>query len=513
MKKKYILVFLFLINILQAQTLSLDTSFGTGGYHKYQSAELTSAIMLPDGQFITASFSSGSIVVKKISQNGIPDAAFGTKYHNIGSDITLKSEAPKRIILHNNKIIIVGRVNATPTHSVYELFISRINLDGTLDTTFGNNGFTTFSVGNNSKAIDAVVDSNGSTYVQATQNSSNFLVRITADGALDTTYANNGILSISPFICNKMFRQNDGKILLTGYKINSASLWESYIERRLSNGDIDLSFGTNGIIIFPHTTSTSIKNCHYDYSNNSITILHQTNDSYTPTRLFLSKIQISDGSLISGFGSNGITTNYLYTDARDISIAGFAVLPDSKMIVAGNMSDFFGTNGTIVAQLFIARFNADGTKDTSFAPYGYKMFPATPPNTSVRADLINNLFITDNGSAVLAYSGSSATHGSSAYLAKFSGAYFLSLDSTASPLDSHHTLYPNPADQYFSITTGKNHVKSFTYTIIDLQGRIIVSGSSGFNQKISLKNISSGNYLVQINTEEGSRHCFKLLKR
>jgi uncharacterized delta-60 repeat protein len=512
MKKNYLLVFLFLFSCLQAQTLSLDPTFGINGYHKYHSAELTSVAMLPDGQFITATFSSSSITIKKIDQTGNADAVFGTKYHNIGTNATLKSEAVKKIILHNNKMIIIGRVNATPNHSAYELFISRINLDGTLDTTFGTNGFTTFSVGDDSRAIDAVIDPNGNTYFHATQNSTNFIAKISANGILDMMYGTNGILSINPFTCSKMYLQNDGKILLAGYKNDAVTaLRESYLERRLQNGNPDLSFGSNGIVIIPSTAPTTIRNFHYDDVNNSITILHQTSSSTSDTRLFLSKIQISDGTLISSFGNNGITSQYLYADASDIFITGFTVLPNSKMIAVGNMSDFFGTNGTIVAQLFVARFNADGTKDTGLSAYGYKMFPATPPNTSVRADNLNNIFITNSGSLVVAYSGSSATHGSSAYLARFTGA-FLGVESAMPQVSNQMILYPNPANQSFSVQNIKNNDDRFDYKVYDVSGKIITKGTALYNQSINVQHLRTGSYIVQISNEDGRKHSLKLLK-
>lgn len=514
MKKIYFLLLLFLLSNAYAQTFAIDQTFGNGGYTKYQSSASTSVVMLPDGQFITATTSSTSIQVKKISQNGIIDTNFGTKYVDMDPNSTIKTEAVKKIILHNNKITLVGRVNATPTHSAYELFVARINLDGTMDTSFGTNGFTTFTVGSNSTAVDAVIDPNGVLYFHATQNSSNFIARINSNGTLDSSFGTNGILQISVFSCYKMELQNDGKILLAGFRTNtSTNTRESYLERRLQNGALDNSFGNSGVVIIPNTTGTIAKNFSYDYLNNSITILHQTSDSTLYARLFLSKIRISDGSLISGFGNNGVTSNYLYTNASDIMIDKFIVLPNSKMIAVGNMSNFFGSNGTFIAQLFVARFNADGSVDNSFSNYGYQMFVTTPPNTSVRADYLNNIFITNDGSLVIAYSGYSATHGYSSYLIKLNNAYLNAESASAKNNDQQLIIYPNPATHFISVQNKKHDNDIFDYQIIDLSGKTVQKGQSAFNSKINVQDLISGSYIIQLNNEKAGKNSLKLIKK
>ncbi|KQT22550.1 hypothetical protein ASG22_14935 [Chryseobacterium sp. Leaf405] len=514
MKKIYFLILLFLFAISYAQTFAIDQTFGSGGYTKYQSSASTSVVMLPDGQFITATTSSNAVQIKKINQNGIIDTGFGTKYVDMDPNSTVKTEAVKKIILHNNKITLVGRVNATPNHSAYELFVARINLDGTMDTTFGTNGFTTFTVGSNSTAVDAVIDSNGFLYFHVTQNSSNFIAKINSNGAMDNSFGTNGILPISSFSCYKVEVQNDGKIMLAGFKTNTTSnTRESYLERRLPDGTLDAGFGNNGIVIIPNTTGTIAKNFSYDYANNSITILHQTSDSSLYTRLFLSKIRISDGSLISGFGNNGVTSNYLYTNASDIMIDKFIVLPNSKMIAVGNMSNFFGSNGTFIAQLFVARFNADGNVDNSFANYGYQMFLTTPPNTSVRADYLNNIFITNDGSLVIAYSGNSATHGYSSYLIKLNNAY-LSVKSASAKSDNQRLiLYPNPASQFISVQNKKHENNNFEYDIIDLSGKMIRKGESKFNSQINVQDLMLGNYIIQIRHEKEDKQSLQFIKK
>lgn len=110
------------------------------------------------------------------------DAAFGTKIVDVDSYSSInESESVKKMVLHNNKIIIIGRANANPTYSLYNMFIVRVNLDGTLDTTFGTNGFTKISLGQNGTVDDIVVDDTGNSYVLG-YNMGNFIVKFNANG-------------------------------------------------------------------------------------------------------------------------------------------------------------------------------------------------------------------------------------------------------------------------------------------------------------------------------------------
>lgn len=508
MKKYYFLLLLAVSYFTTAQTFSLDPSFGESGYRKINSTTLSDAIMLPDGQFMTAYNSSSSINIKRINQNGTVDAAFGTKIIDVDSYSSIdESESVKKMVLHNNKIIIIGRANANPTYSLYNMFIVRINLDGTLDTTFGTNGFTKISLGQNGTAEDIVVDDAGNSYVLG-YNMGNFMVKFNANGIKDNSFGTNGSLALGSFDPRKLYRQNDGKFLLVGSKKNtSTNINESYIERRLADGSYDTAFGNNGSIIIPSNMNTVISNFEYDYSNNSILLLHSASDGYDS--VFLSKIQISDGAFVTGFSNGGRTPNYSFTNAPRLYISQIKVLPDSKILVIGNVSNFWTAN--INTQLFSMRFNGNGTIDYSTSSNGYQIFNTTPPSTSVRADYIQRMFVLDEGSFVLSYSGGSATHGYSSYLTKFTGAFLGVKDTAVDRGQSSLILYPNPVGNTFTIQNKNKGNEPFQYSIFDVSGRTVQNGSSAFNTETNIQELPKGNYIIQTEAK-GERLSLKFIK-
>ena len=94
----------------------------------------------------------------------------------------------------DGKIVVAGNASG-------EIALFRLNSDGTLDTTFGNDGLVTVSVSPGSDTADALaVESDGSILVgaaigNASGGSSAGLVHFNSDGSLDIGFGSGGVLS------------------------------------------------------------------------------------------------------------------------------------------------------------------------------------------------------------------------------------------------------------------------------------------------------------------------------
>jgi uncharacterized delta-60 repeat protein len=128
---------------------------------------------------------------------------------------------------------IVATVQARIGGVIYKHAVERLNEDGTPDAGFGSNGLATqsFAAGGDyarAVAIDAggrIMTTGCSRTNSAT--SDDFLVtRRNADGSLDTSFANNGTLAVDFFgtadggECIAI--QTDGKILAAGSALNGS---------------------------------------------------------------------------------------------------------------------------------------------------------------------------------------------------------------------------------------------------------------------------------------------------
>ena len=129
---------------------------------------------------------------------------------------------------------------------------------GTLDPTFGNSGTVTTSFANGSAGVGSFEQSNGDIvavaqvdFVQGAGTGIG-LVRYTSTGALDNTFGTNGItnsvfagFTVDPF---GFAVQKSGDILIAGEAISSVGRIEFGLARYTSNGILDATFGSGGLV-------------------------------------------------------------------------------------------------------------------------------------------------------------------------------------------------------------------------------------------------------------------------
>ena len=73
-------------------------------------------------------------------------------------------------------------------------------------------------------------------------------------------------------------------------------------------------------------------------------------------------------------------------------------------------------------------------------------------------------------------------------------------------------IYPNPSNNFVTIHSKQNLTDNFEFKIVDLTGRIVKSGNSKFNEQINIENLTSGNYIIQIQTDSNDNFTQKLIK-
>ncbi|MFZ5953502.1 MAG: hypothetical protein ACOYT8_00200 [Candidatus Dependentiae bacterium] len=154
-------------------------------------------------------------------------------------------------------------------------------------------------------------------------------------------------------IINGIVLQSDNKIVATGFNNNQLRT-----VRYTSNGSLDSSFGTNGVV---DTTVGSIAvsyGCALQ-SDGSIIIAGQAIISGVP-QIVLARYTIA-GVLDVTFGTGGIVT----TPVDDGCVASAIVVqPDNKIVIAGTVAR---NNGT---EIILARYSSLGVLDITFGSGG-----------------------------------------------------------------------------------------------------------------------------------------------
>ena len=233
---------------------SLDTSFDDDGIVTTaigNSSDYGFAVAIQsDGKIVVAGSSSNAIVVRYQTDGSLDNTFDGDGIVII--DINNASEALSIALQSDGKIVVAGYYNDIYT----DMVVVRLNEDGSLDQSFDGDGIVTQDInGLNDKAYSVAIQSDDKIVVAglsyAGLDMDYALVRYNADGTLDDTFHNDGIVTtnIGSFdeSARAMVLQDDGKILVTGIGIIGTSSYVVVV-RYNSNGTLDLSFDADGIV-------------------------------------------------------------------------------------------------------------------------------------------------------------------------------------------------------------------------------------------------------------------------
>lgn len=357
----------------------LDTSFGTNGFNLTTPGTndwaTGMAIQLDDkivaGGNATMAGASGFCLVR-YNSNGSIDTTFGTNGFNTNTTGT-NAGITGVAVQPDGKIVVGGTSDDVSGNTGFAF--ARYNPDGSLDTTFGTAGFVTGNYGTSipSTYINALIlQPDGKILACGSIDDTFFMGRYNPDGSLDPTFGTNGYTTVTPGTSDVLYRmrlQSDGKIVAGGYSSNVAGNTAFAIIRYNSNGSLDTAFGTNGFNTTTLNTGDSIYALGIQ-QDGKIVVGGYTGPISGSSDSFALARYNSNGSLDTSFGSGGFNK---VTPGTDDGIAGIVIRPDGKIIAGGWAGVSSGTAFAVVG------YNLDGSLDTSFGKDGFNL--DTPGNS------------------------------------------------------------------------------------------------------------------------------------
>jgi uncharacterized delta-60 repeat protein len=199
-----------------------------------------------DGMIVVAGYSDGDFVVLRYDDDGSLDPTFGTSgvaRTNIGSSDAAKALAIQPL---DQKIIVVGEYW---NGSENVLAAVRYNSDGTLDTTFDTDGIATANiVGVSDESANSVaIQTDGKIVLGGHSHTATrfALVRLNANGSVDTSFGENGF-AITAYqnssIGEAVAIQSGGRIVLGGTTYDGMDN-KAAVVRYMPDGSLDSAFG------------------------------------------------------------------------------------------------------------------------------------------------------------------------------------------------------------------------------------------------------------------------------
>lgn len=343
---------------------TLDATFGTGGtiMHDVQGAmrqdRVNAVAIQGDGKIVVAGehggASSDDFVVMRFKADGSVDSSFGTSGVAL-SDFSSNEddEAHEIIVQPDGKILVVG----TADFFSPSVAMVRFDANGQLDATFGTSGKVEVnSTGGEDMASCAALQSDGKIIVGGqswgTGNWDFALSRYNADGTIDSSFGTNG-WSIHTLGSNddnvfELAIQPDGKIVAAGFLWNGTS-HDFTMMRFNADGSPDNSFGTSGQATTPIGAA-----CEFVYAMRlqADGRIVSTGSTWASSYNDVAVVKYNaDGTLDNTFGGNGIVTTDV--DAEENATYALAIQADGKVVVGG-LTD----NGT-ESDYLLVRYNND----------------------------------------------------------------------------------------------------------------------------------------------------------
>ncbi len=297
------------------------------------------------------------------------DSTFGTSGKvevNLGTDAS--SRGNSLILLPDGKFLVAGSL--TPSGGTQVGVIVRLTSSGSIDTIFGPNGDGTFTAdfGTFSEINGLARQSDGKLVAiggNGPFSASMRVIRLTADGALDTTFAGDGIAEVSKALATvpeAVVIQSDGKIVVAA-SLGSGNTGLT-VFRLLNDGTLDTDFDSDGFASATVTGTDKAQGLAIQ-SDGKIIVVGTTNaDANFFTDPNVKDFAIarfnSDGTLDNSFDSDGMRV--IDIETRDDDALTVLIQPaDNKIVIAG-YAYMTGSRSDCA----VIRLNTDGSSDTSF---------------------------------------------------------------------------------------------------------------------------------------------------
>jgi uncharacterized delta-60 repeat protein len=362
--------------IMAASPGSLDPSFGTAGRVTTNLVNLdttTDVAVQPDGKIIVSgrvdnTAPGADFGLTRYNANGTLDTTFSGD-GKVTTDFGGQSDTPVAIaIQHDGKIVAVGSSQAAGSPSI--VAAARYLPNGTLDTTFDGDGrFTLDLPGGVADSLQAVaIQADGKIVGSGGTTNGDLIVRLNLNGSLDTTFDTDGIVTTDLGGTNDLLHnvaiQADGKIIVSGTAGSSPNT-AFMIGRYLTTGAPDLTFDTDGFAV----TDIGPGN---DFAR-GLTI--QPDGKYvlggTATIAGATDIALvrytTSGSLDTTFDGDGrVTTDFGGGETGEDVV----MQSDGKLVVAARSANNFAA----------VRYNLNGSIDTGFGNNGKVLTEMGPGN-------------------------------------------------------------------------------------------------------------------------------------
>ncbi len=387
----------------------------------------------------------------------------------------------------SGRILFAGDVELA--NGNHDFAVTRLNSNGTLDTTFGGTGKVTIpfdlTANGNDRARGIAIDGTGrivlAGFVQVSPGNYDFgVVRLNTDGSLDTTFSGDGKQTVAFNIVSGGEDKASGvavnsrnEIILGGYaEMTSSGDFDFAAARLLPNGSLDPAFSGDGkqTIGFQRggdnddrawaLTLDGLKPVLAGYNNDGSGDYDfgavRLTDAGIPDNTF-----DGDGKRITGFGLAGAFNDKAQAVAVDSS---------GRILLAG-----FAQAGNTDYDMAIVRYNNDGSLDNTFNGNGRRHIAFNRGGDNI--DIVTGIAF--DGSKIVLGGYSQDNHNANDF--DFAAVRLNqngNLDQTFAPNGSEDGSFQGGGAQFIGFGIGGSFSDRARGVLVDPQGRVVLGGEA-----------------------------------
>jgi uncharacterized delta-60 repeat protein len=338
---------------------------------------------------------SGGVFEWDDPTGGALDPTFGSGGQVINSFVNHYDAAQTVTTQSDGKIVIAGNTSGTKQTGAGWL-VARYNTDGSVDTSFDNGGYNVIGFSGAAQAVALQPQTSAPSKIllagtnQTSNGNGNFaLARLNANGTLDTTFGSKGKVTMDLGGGENAFNvvvDSAGRILVSG-TTDAPGTTVIAMVRYTANGALDTTFGSGGKLV------TNIK-VQGSYS------FHHALALQSDSKIVVAGVVVDPATktlefVTARFNANGTVDTTFGSGGSVLTHAGsyddfggVAIQADGKILLSGSQGDTSSPWG-----LYLVRYNANGTLDTGFgtggiAAYGTPGGQANGPLDATRVGVV-----------------------------------------------------------------------------------------------------------------------------